>query len=137
LLIRTHQEWQPKILKNYEKITESFINRGWSHIDVRVRSNYAIFMAGTVAAFEQINKYFGQELLVMDEDFSRELYHFVYKEMKETQTMTESDHPINKFLAKIGLLANQHVLLPNVDYICEKGKDGNVYLYLAPTNVMD
>ena len=57
--------------------------------------------------------------------------------MKETQQMTETDHPSNKFLSKIGLLANSQVLLPNVDYKCEKQKDGNVLLFLAPTNVTD
>src|SRR5690606_957561 len=89
------------------------------------------------AALKQLNKYFDEELFLNDKEELKQIYLFVFKEMKETQGMTESDHPSNKFLTKIGLLANNQVLLPNVDYKYEKHKDGNIYLYLAPTNVMD
>lgn len=136
-LMQFSHEWQSNVLELYDEITKYFIKQGWTNIDVRVRSNYAIFLAGAFAALKQLNKYFNEELFLNDKKELKEIYLFVYKEMKETQQMTETDHPSNKFLSKIGLLANSQVLLPNVDYKCEKQKDGNVLLFLAPTNVTD
>jgi hypothetical protein len=136
-LMQSSYEWQSNVLELYDDITRYFIKQGWTNIDVRVRSNYAVFLAGAFAALKQLNKYFNEELFLNDKEELKEIYLFVYKEMKETQQMTETDHPANKFLSKIGLLANNGVLLPNVDYKCERQKDGNVLLYLAPTNVME
>jgi len=136
-LMQSLHEWQPNVLELYDEITKYFIKQGWTNIDVRVRSNYAIFLAGAFAALKQLNKYFNEEIFLNDKEELKEIYLFVYKEMKETQQMTETDHPSNKFLSKIGLLANNRVLLQNIDYKLKKQKDGNVLLYLAPTNVMD
>lgn len=136
-LMRTSHEWQSNILKLYKEINNHFREKGWSHIDVRVRGNYAIFIAGAIAAFQQLNKHFDEELFPLNDETLNEIYSFVYREMKETQGMTESDHPSTKFLTKIGLLANQNKLLSDVDYKCVEEKDGHVYLYLAPTNTMD
>lgn len=136
-LMQSSYEWQSNVLELYDEITQYFIKQGWTNIDVRVRSNYAIFLAGAFAALKQLNKYFNEEIFLNDKEELKEIYLFVYKEMKETQQMTETDHPSNKFLSKIGLLANNGVLLPNIDYKLKKQKDGNVLLYLAPTNVMD
>lgn len=135
-LMKSMHEWQSNVLELYDEISKYFIKQGWSSIDVRVRSNYAIFLAGAFAALKQLNRYFNEEIFLADKEELKEIYLFVYGEMKETQRMTETDHPSNKFLSKIGLLANNKVLCPNVDYKCEKQKDGNVLLYLAPTNVM-
>lgn len=136
-LMRSADEWRSSVLELYDEITNYFIKQGWSQINVRIRSNYAIFLAGVFASLKQLNKYFNEELFLNDKEELKEIYYFVYVEMLETQRMTESDHPSNKFLTKIGLLANNKVLLPNIDYKCVKQKDGNVYLYLAPLNVFD
>ncbi|MCM3112825.1 hypothetical protein [Lederbergia lenta] len=136
-LMQSSHEWQSNVLELYNEITNYFIKQGWVNIDVRVRSNYAIFLAGAFAALKQLNAYFNEELFLNDKEELKNIYLFVYGEMKETQRMTESDHPSDKFLTKIGLLANNQVLLPNVDYKYEKQKDGNILLYLAPTNVAD
>src|SRR5699024_3278529 len=113
------------------------IKEGWTDIDVRIRNNYAIFLAGAFAAIKQLNKYFNEELLLVDKEQLKEIYFFVYKEMKETRTMTESDHPSTGLLTKIGLLAHKQVLLPDIDYKHEELKDGTILLYLAPTNIID
>lgn len=136
-LMRTVDEWQSDVLALYDEITKYFIKQGWTNIDIRVRCNYAIFLAGAFAALKQLNNYFGKNLFLFDKEELKSIYLFVYEEMKETQRMTEGDHPSIKFLTKIGLLAKNNVLLKNVDYKYAKQKDGNVYLYLAPTNIMD
>lgn len=136
-LMRTVDEWQSDVLALYDEITKYFIKQGWTNIDIRVRCNYAIFLAGAFAALKQLNNYFGKNLFLFDKEELKSIYLFVYEEMKETQRMTEGDHPSIKFLTKIGLLTKNNVLLKNVDYKCVKQKDGNVYLYLAPTNIMD
>lgn len=136
-LMRTVDEWQTEILALYDEITKYFIKQGWNNIEIRVRSNYAIFLAGAFAAFKQLNKYFGKNLFSFDKEELKSIYLFIYEEMKETQRMTEGDHPSIKFLSKIGLLANNKVLQKNIDYKYVELDDGNVYLYLAPTNIMD
>lgn len=134
-LMRTSHEWQSNFLDLYNKITTYFIKQGWTNINVRIRCNYAIFLSGAFAAFKQLNNCFEMELF--SEDELKNIYLFVYEEMKETQRMTESDHPSMQFLMKIGLLANSGVLSIDTDYKCLKQKDGHVYLYLAPSNVME
>src|SRR5690606_25358619 len=84
-LMQSSHEWQSEIMVLYDEITNYFIKRGWSNIDVRVRSNYAIFLAGAFAALKQLNKYFDEELFLNDKEELKQIYLFVFKEMKETQ----------------------------------------------------
>lgn len=134
-LMKTSHVWQSYLLDLYDEITAYFIKQGWTNIDVRIRNNYAIFLAGALAALKHLNNYFEMELI--SEDELKNLYLFVYEEMKETKRMTESDHPSMQFLMRIGLLANSGVLNNGIDYMCIKQEDGHVYLYLAPTNVIE
>lgn len=136
-LMRTLAEWQNDVLTLYDEITDYFNKKGWTNIDIRIRSNYAIFLAGAFAGLKQLNNYFGENLFLNSKEELKDIYLFIYKEMVETQRMTEDDHPSMKFLAKIGLLANKNVLRENIDYRFVKQDDGNVILYLAPTNIME
>lgn len=136
-LMRTSHEWQSNFLDLYDEVTAYFIKQGWTNIDVRIRSNYAIFLAGAIAAFRHLNKYIGTEVFPVNSDELKQIFLFVYEEMKETKRMTEDDHPSMQFLMKIGLLANGGVLNNGIDYKCIKQENGHVYLYLAPTNVTE
>jgi hypothetical protein len=136
-LMRFIDEWKSQVLELYDEITGYFIKQGWTNIDIRIRCNYAIFLAGAFAALKYLNKYYNERLFSFEKEKLKNIYLFIYKEMIETQRMTEDDHPSKKFLSKIGLLANKCVLNENVDYKCVKQKDGHVYLYLAPTNIIE
>ncbi|MDQ0246501.1 hypothetical protein J2S09_004105 [Bacillus fengqiuensis] len=136
-LMRTSHEWGNTLLDLYGEIMNYFKKQGWTNIHVRIRSNYAIFLAGAFAAFKQLNKYLGEDVFLSDKKDVKEIYQFVLQEMKETQRLTAEDHPSMEFLRKIGLLANKNLLRHDVDYLCIKGTDGNIYLHLAPTNVVE
>ncbi|QNU37119.1 hypothetical protein IC801_15065 [Geobacillus sp. 44B] len=136
-LMRSSHEWRNNFLELYEEIMSYFKKQGWTNIHVRIRANYAIFLAGAFAAYKQLNKYFGEDVFLSNKENIKEIYQFMFQEMKETHRMTEEDHPSMEFLRKIGLLANKNLLRQDVDYKCMKGEDGNIYLYLAPTNVVE
>jgi hypothetical protein len=136
-LMRTSEEWKDHFIRLYDEIMTYFSNQGWTKIHIRIRTHYAIFLAGAFAAAAQLNKCFGGDILLSSKEELKEIYQFVYLEMKETQLLTTEDHPSMEFLRKIGLLANKEVLKRDIDYKCITEKDGTVYLYLAPTNVYE
>jgi hypothetical protein len=136
-LMRTSHEWQSNLINLYYEITGYFIKQGWTNIDVRIRCNYAIFLAGAFAALKHLNNYFGAEVFPVNNNELKNIFLFVYDEMKETKRMTEDDHPSMKFLTKLGLLVNKDVLRKGIDYKYVKQKDGQVHLYLAPSNIIE
>jgi hypothetical protein len=136
-LMRTSQEWQKSFLELYDEIMKYFKKQNINNIHVRVRANYAIFLAGAFAAYKQLNNLLGVDLFLSDKEEVKDIYQFVINDMKETQRLTSEDHPSLEFLRKIGLLANKNQLVSNVDYKCIKDADGIVYLHLAPSNVVE
>ncbi|MDH2882514.1 hypothetical protein [Bacillus cytotoxicus] len=136
-LMRTSEEWKDHFIRLYDEIMTYFTNQGWTSIHIRIRTHYAIFLAGALAAAAQLNKYFDGNILLSSKEELKGIYQFVYQEMKETQLLTTEDHPSMEFLRKIGLLANKEAVRRNIDYKCITEKDGTVYLYLAPTNVYE
>ncbi|WP_051475785.1 hypothetical protein [Bacillus sp. J37] len=136
-LMRTSHEWEENFLELYDEIMNYFRKQNLENMHVRVRANYSIFLAAAFAAYKQLNSLWEGDLFLSEKEEVKDIYQFAISEMKETQRLTSEDHPSLDFLRKVGLLANKGQLVPNVDYKCVGDKDGNVYLHLAPSNVVD
>ncbi|MEK4629009.1 hypothetical protein MKZ17_12450 [Solibacillus sp. FSL R7-0682] len=100
--------------KSYEVLIDQFLNE---KVQSRVKTNYAILLAGIKVFLEKIEVYFDIDLTL--DQFLQELFTFATKEMINAYLVADENKNVTNYLANIAYLSSKGVLLEGVHYKVE------------------